>query len=146
MKFQKLSMKNLIQRSVLVLFLLMFTQCSNDGGPENNLDATIIGRWQLVGFDDVIRYEFTSDKLFTIYGDGTGVFPTLEEFMQQNPNLVGLDWYYEGDTVVVDLNFGNYSRLVPNFKCDNYVIDWIQNDNSLHSTYYRENHDISECN
>jgi len=138
-------MKNFIQLSILSLFVLTLTHCSSD--ESNDIpDKTIIGRWILVGFEDVIRYEFTSNKLFTLYADGSGVFPTLEEFIQQNPNITGLDWYYEGDTVVVDLNFGNFSRLVPNFKCDNYVIDWIQNDNSLHSTYYREEHDISQCN
>lgn len=35
---------------------------------------------------------------------------------------------------------------MPDFKCDNKVIDWIQDDNMLHSTYYREAHDLSGCN
>ena len=138
-------MKNFIQLSILYLFVLTLTQCSGDES-KDIADETIIGSWILVGFEDVIRYKFTSDKLYTIYADDSGIIPTLEEFIQQNPNITGLDWYYEGDTVVVDLNFGNFSKLVPRFKCDNYVIDWIQNDNSLHSTYYREGHYISQCN
>lgn len=141
-------MKNLIKISIFTLLLVIFTGCSNDDNDdqENSIEATIIGRWQVVGFDNVIRYEFTTDKLFTIYGDGSGVFPTLEEFMEDNPNLVGNDWYYEDNIVVVDLNFGNFSRLVPEFKCGNYVIDWIQDDSAVNGTYYREGHDISGCN
>jgi len=136
-----------------ILFALLlaaaFISCEKKevepAGPDP-IEATILGRWQFLGFDDVIRYEFTSNKRFSIYVNDDGTFPTLEEFMQQNPNLTGHDWEYDGDTVVIDLNFGNYSRLVPNFKCDNYVIDWIDEGGAVHSTYYREGHDISECN
>jgi hypothetical protein len=138
-------MKNFIQFSILALFVLIFTNCSSNES-KDIAEATILGRWQLLGFEDEIRYEFTSDKRFTLYADGNGTFPTLEEFLQENPNINGLDWYYEGDTVVVDLNFGNFSRLAPHFKCDNKVINWIQDDKTLHSTYYREEHDISACN
>ena len=125
---------------------MAFSQCSKEEEPEHIDEATILGRWKAVGFDDVIRYEFTTDKRFTIYGDGSGNFPTLEEFRQQNPTITGLDWTYDGDTVVVDLNFGNFSRLVPNFKCMNSVIDWTDTSNAHHSTFYREHHDIAECN
>ena len=54
--------------------------------------------------------------------------------MQENPDLSGHYWLYEEETVVVDLNFGNFSRLVPDFKCDGDVIDWIAEDGSIHST------------
>ena len=56
------------------------------------------------------------------------------------------DWVYEGDVVVIDLNFGNYSRRIPNFKCGNYVIDWVQEDGAEGGDrIYRENYDIAEC-
>jgi hypothetical protein len=142
------NLKTLIQISVLLLISIILVQCSlpEDDFIENIEGATIIGRWQAIGFEEVIRYEFTAEKRFSIYADSAGDFPTLDEFMEENPSLTGLDWFYEGDTVIIDLNFGNFSRLVPVFKCDNDVIEWIAEDNSIHSTFYRESHDISECN
>lgn len=138
-------MQNVIRLLILALLVNSLIQCSSDDSKDIAVE-TIIGRWIFVDFEDQIRYEFTSDKLYTIYSDGKGVFPTLEEFQQQNPNITGLDWYFEGDTLVVDLNFGNFSRQVPNFKCDNNVIDWSQDESSFQSTYYREGHDILQCN
>lgn len=132
-----------------LLFATSFMSCDKDLIQEDTMEATIVGRWQAVGFDDVIRYEFTEDKRYTIYGsdeNGENPFPTLEEFMQQNPGLPGNDWVYDGEVVVIDLHFGNYSRLVPKFRCGNSVIDWISETGSLHSTYYREGFDISTCN
>lgn len=124
----------------LLLIAISFLNCEDDGVAP--VDATIIDRWHIVGFDDVILYEFTEDKRYTFYSDG-GVFPPLD--IETHPVPLIHDWEYDGETVVVDLNFGNYLRLIPNFKCDNYVIDWIAEDGSLHSTYYREGYDIAEC-
>lgn len=130
-----------------LLVALSFMSCEKEemNGSDFN-EATILGRWVPEGFDDVVRYEFTEDKRFTIYGTGDGVFPTLEEFMAENPQLTGHDWDYDGETVVVDLNFGNYSRLVPNFKCGNEVVDWVDEVGGGHSTFYREGHDLASCN
>ena len=139
-----MTLQNVIRLLILALLVLTLALCSSDDSKDIP-DKTIIGRWIFVGFENQIRYEFTSDKLYTIYSDGNGVFPTLEEFLQQNPNITGLDWYYEGDTVVVDLNFGNFSRQVPNFKCDNNVIDWSQDENPIQSTYFRDGYDITDC-
>ena len=140
-------MKKLFILSTLLLLVFTFVQCteSNDDSSQDATESTIIGRWKIVGFEN-IQYEFTANKRFDIYGAEGETFPTLEEFQQGNPGLTGLDWEYEGETVVVDLNFGNYSRLVPNFKCDNKVIDWINEVDATHTTYYRVNHDISSCN
>ncbi len=108
-------------------------------------ERTLEGRWVLEGFDQSIRYEFTKDKRFTLYASN-GEFPSLAHFMELNPSIHGNDWKYNGNTVVVDLNFGNYSRLVPNFKCNNKVINWTAEDGTPHSTFYREGHDIAACN
>jgi len=97
------------------------------------------------GFDNSVLYEFTEDTRYTMYS-ADGTFPTLEEFLEQNPGLSGHPWEYDGDVVVVDLHFGNFSRLIPNFKCGNQVIDWTEEDGSLRSeTYYREGYDLAEC-
>lgn len=140
-------------KNVFFAFLLAvsFASCVPEavlpiGGETTISEASILGRWQTEGFEDVIREEFTDNKRFTIYGNGDGTFPTLEQFTQENPGLTGHDWWYEGEVVVVDLNFGNYSRLVPVFKCNNEVIRWISEDGSAHSSSFREGHDISACN
>lgn len=138
-------MKNL----TLILLALVLMNCSSDDSSSEEEqfipEATLLGRWVLQGFEDNIRYEFTNDgKRFAIYGID-GVFPTLEEFNQENPQLTGLDWYYEDDIVVVDLNFGNYSRQTPQFVCQNEVIQWLDEDGELAGIYFRENVDISSC-
>jgi len=133
-------MKNIF---ILSLLALSFLGCNSDDLVED--EATLLGRWVLEGFEDQIRYDFTTVERFTVYSDN-GTFPTLAEFLNQNPGTPGNPWLYEGDTVVVDLHFGNYSRLIPEFKCGNKVIDWMAMDGSLHSTYYREDHNIASCN
>ncbi len=126
-------------------FMSCEDEATNSNNEENQIEATILGRWIIEGFEDNIRYEFTADRLFTIYGEN-GEFPTLEEFQTENPQLTGNEWTYEGNTVVIDLNFGNFSRLVPEFKCGNYVAFMNQEDGSSHSTYYREGYNLADCN
>jgi len=122
---------------------LMSCKDENNGN-DNMEEGSILGRWVLEGFEDNIRYDFTEDKRFTIYGVD-GVFPTLEEFQAENPGLTGHDWFFEGDVVVVDLNFGNFSRTIPSFHCENEVLRFTQEDGSIHGLYFREGHDLSEC-
>ncbi|WP_033958503.1 hypothetical protein [Psychroserpens jangbogonensis] len=131
---------------MLILVATLFNCSSDDDAtiPEDNsIEATLLGRWSLVGFEDNILYEFTVDKRFDIYGID-GVFGTVEE--QIADGLNGLDWFYEGDQVIVDLNFGNTSILTPQFVCDNYVVNWINDDGEIHSTMFREAFDYASCN
>jgi len=137
-------MKNVI---FILLAITIFNCSTNDDNSNKTPDiaeATIIGRWILMGFEDVIRYEFTENKRVTIYGLN-GTFPTLEEFNQRNPKVSGNDWYYEGDKVTIDLNFGNLSSLTPEFVCGNKVLIWKSDDGETHSVYFRESYDISTC-
>ena len=137
-------MKQLTKITLLAFSIFIFSQCSKND-IEDTIEATIIGRWKIEGFDN-IQYEFTSNKRYDIYSTGNTEFPTLQEFLQLNPNIPGLDWYYEGNVVVVDLNFGNFSKLTPIYKCNSNVIDWMNTDNTLHSTFYKVNYDLSSCN
>jgi hypothetical protein len=98
---------------------------------------TILGRWIPQGFEDAIRYQFTRTSRFTIYSDN-GSFPTLADFLYENPGISGHEWSYEGRRVVVDLNFGNFLRLTPRFSRNNNVIEWISDGGSVHSTFIRE--------
>ena len=136
-----------MKRIILLLFTLVLFNCSSDNDEPTTTqeipEATLIGRWNLVGFEGNVLYEFTEDKRYTFYSED-GNFPTLEEAQQQS-EIIGLDWYYEGDRVTVDLNFGNFLTLTPQFVCDNYVIKWINDEEEIHSIYFREGYDLSEC-
>lgn len=137
-----------MKKLCLVLFAFsMFIGCEkNEVEIPEIPDATILGRWVIKGDTDLnVRYEYTANKRFTIYKQDNGTYPTLAEFQAENPDLTGNDWEYSGDTIVVDLNFGNYSKLVPTFKCDNYVVDWTGEDGEQWGTYYRDGYDIAEC-
>lgn len=126
--------------SILLALLFILISCGKEQ-PE----GTIEGRWKISDFD-TIRYEFTEDQRFTIYQKDDGTFPSFAEFQMENPDLPGHEWYKEGDLIVVDLNFGNYFKFKPSFKCDNMVVDLVDEEGSIHSSYHREGHDISSCN
>jgi hypothetical protein len=137
-------MKNTI--FILLLVVSLFNCSSDDDAvapAQNNMaEETLIGRWSLVGFEENFLYEFTEDKRFDIYGID-GEFATVEEQMAEGLN--GLDWWYEGDMVTVDLNFGNTSTLTPQFVCNNYVVKWIDAEELIHSIMFREGYDYSSC-
>lgn len=137
-----------MKKTLFILLALTMLHCSSDDSnieaPTEQAEATILGRWALVGFEDAIRYEFTETKRFTLYSSD-GVFPTLEEFNEENPGLTGNDWYYEGEKITVDLNFGNFLTLTPQFTCDNYVVKLLNDDGETHSIYFREDYDTSTC-
>ena len=137
-------------KKTIFMLLLAVTcfNCSSDDDtvitpePEAMAEETLIGRWSLVGFEDNILYEFTENKRFDIYGTN-GVFQTVDEQIAQG--LTGLDWSYEGDLVVVDLNFGNTSILLPQFVCNNYVVNWLDDEGEIHSIMFREGYDYGSC-
>lgn len=138
-------MKKLILITTLALSIMSCKDDATTPTPTTTVSpATIEGRWVSEGFETSIRYDFSSDLRYTTYSDD-GRFSTLEETLADSSFAPPHSWTYSGDTVVIDLNFGNYSRLVPVFKCDNKVIDWIAEDGSLHSTYFREGHDLAVC-
>lgn len=122
---------------------LMNCSTEDDNNTTDNEDATLVGRWNLVGFEDTILYEFTEDKRFTMYSSD-GTFETMQDLIDSG--RPGNDWYYEGENVVIDLNFGNFSVLVPEFKCDNNVVEFINEDGEINSILFREAFDYSTCN
>ncbi len=135
---------------MLILVAVSFMSCEPEvilpGGPGADSPGTILGRWIPEGFESNVRYEFTSEKRHTIYGDGSGEFPSLQDWVAENPGILEHDYVFQEDVVVIDLNFGNYSRLIPTYKCENLVIEWVNEAGETHSTFYREGHDIENCN
>ena len=115
---------------------------------QNNEPGTIAGRWIMEGFENSVRVEYQDGIEYTIYANGDGVFPTLVEWVQANPGILQHNYVVEGDSLIVDLNFGNYARSEMVFKCSNDVVHLNRTSVSGPFTVklYREGHDISVCN
>lgn len=122
---------------------LILVGCS---GKEEELipEGSVLGRWNLVGSEGFIQYEFTKDKRYTFYKTEEDTFETIEALLATG--RVGNDWWYDGNKVVVDLNFGNYSVLLPKFVCNNNVINWFDENNELNSIFFKEGYNYSNCN
>jgi hypothetical protein len=127
------------------LFLVVLTICSCTSNEEIEIieEATVVGRWNLDGFLGSVLYEFTEDKRYTFYSSD-GNFQSIQELLDEGRS--GSDWWLEEDDIIIDLNFGNLSTLTPTFKCSNNVIVWTNGLNEVHSTYYREGYNLSDCN
>ena len=134
-----------MKKVLFILLALTIFNCSPEDSSEIEQvqEETLIGRWNLVGFEGSILYEFTADKRFTMYATD-GSFETVAELIDSG--RVGNDYWYEGSMVTVDLNFGNTSTLTPQFKCGNNVVDWLDNNGEIHSSMFRENFDYTSCN
>ena len=129
-------MKNIFLLLICAVCIMGCTS-NDDEAPIENED-TILGRWHLVGFEQTVLYEFTSDLRYTIYSTD-GNFGTLDEAIP-NPNT----WTFENDDLVIDLNFGNFFVAAPNFKCNGNVVDLVAEGGT--TTLFREGYDINGCN
>ena len=102
----------------------------------------IEGRWHLVGYEDLVMYQFVDTEPFaeagnryTIYsmdgnfgdlgGDGTGGTP--------NPYIV------VEDIITIDLHFGHEPSYQMNFRCGGQVVEFIDIDyNIINSILFRD--------
>ena len=132
-----------MKRIVLIFFCFTLLGCSSNEDIVDSTEATVIGRWNLTGFVGSVIYEFTANKRYTLYSEN-GEFETVQEVIDSGRS--GNDWWYEGNKITVDLNFGHTSTLTPRFKCNNNVIDWLNDIGDIHATYFREGYDITSCN
>ena len=124
-----------------LLVLTTFFACENETTEpetetETELDCSIVGRWIIDGLNESTLYEFTEDLRYTIYSVEAGVFGTIEDAIP-GPH----EYYYEGDTLVIDLNFGNFSRNIPEFKCDCNVVTLGEGGSVL----YQEDYNLADC-
>ncbi|MGB0777953.1 MAG: hypothetical protein ACPGR7_08000 [Flavobacteriaceae bacterium] len=131
-------MKHLL---LLILAFSLFISCDDETNPQDEvgIEELIIGRWHLSGFDDRVLYEFTENYRYTIYGENWE-FGGLETAIP-NPN----PWFVENDKIHMDLHFGNELSAEYVFKCNNQVLD-LYLDGELHTTLYRENYSLMNCN
>jgi hypothetical protein len=132
-----------MKKIFLFIVVLTISSCSSNEEMETIQEATVVGRWNLDGFLGSVLYEFTEGKRYTFYSSD-GSFQSVHELLDEGRS--GNDWWLEGDKITIDLNFGNSSTLTPTFKCNNNVIVWTNDLNEVHSKYYREGYNLSDCN
>ena len=128
-------MKNII---LLISFLtLLFAQYE------------IEGRWHLVGYEDLVMYEFVDTEPFadagwryTLYSiDGN--FGDLDDAGGSPSPYSIVD-----DIITIDLFFGNIVSYRVDYRCDGQVVDFVYiPEEIIHSTLFREDFDYfnSEC-
>ena len=96
---------------------------------QNEID----GRWHLVGYEDVIMYQFEDNYRYSIYSlDGN--FGGLED-AGNSPN----PYTIEEDIITIDLFFGNIVSYRADYRCGGQVVDFVYtSDEIIHSTLFRE--------
>ena len=126
----------LLLSGLALLVAIAFTSCEKKDPP---VECTVTGRWVLM---PTTRYEFTADSLvYTIYSSN-GAFGSMADAIP-NPHT----WYMDGDSIVIDLNFGNISKQYVEFSCDCNVMAWTSDQFQGPYTGYlwKEGHDTATC-
>ena len=100
---------------------------------------SLVGRWHPEGFETNTLYEFTETLRYTIYtGDGT--FGSIDEAIS-GPN----PWHMEGDTVVIDLSFGNELRGLLEPSCGGQKATISPGGGLFPNVLHREGVDPADC-
>lgn len=122
----------------LFLFFAVFVGCT----PEEDFLPTVCtleDRWvvDIQGQANAL-YEFHNGFRYTIYSDSTNMFGTRAQAIP-NPH----EYYFIGDSLKIDLNFGNFTVALPSFECDcnKLILSTTQGEVS----YYKEGFDESFC-
>tara|TARA_Y100001968_G_scaffold327186_1_gene371720 strand:+ start:451 stop:999 length:549 start_codon:yes stop_codon:yes gene_type:complete len=109
----------------------------------------IEGRWHLVGYEDVVMYQFVDTEPFadagyryTIYSID-GIFGGLEDAGgSPNPYLI------EDDIITINLFFGQVPSYQMNSRCDGQVLEFINIEyDAIQSILFREGYNFidNEC-
>ena len=108
----------------------------------------IEGRWHLVGYEDLVMYEFVDTEPFadagwryTLYSiDGN--FGDLDD-AGGSPNPYSI----VDDIITINMFFGTIVNYQMNFRCDGQVVEFIDIDyNVIHSTLFKEGFDYFNSN
>jgi len=121
-------------------------------GECQQLDPSIEGRWFPSGFDNTM-YEFIDGLRYTYYcPDENGCDSIYWNSVDTSDALPTINPYtVDGNTISIDLFFGNIATYELGFRCDGQVVDFYfdEDDNweGLHSTMYRLGFDSenNEC-
>ena len=100
---------------------------------------SLVGRWHPEGFETNTLYEFTETLRYTIYS-GDGSFGSIDEAIS-GPN----PWHMEGDTVVIDLSFGNELRGLLEPSCGGQKATISPGGGLFPNVLHREGVDPADC-
>ena len=100
---------------------------------------SLVGRWHPEGFESNTLYEFTETLRYTIYS-GDGTFGSIDEAIP-GPN----PWHMEGDTVVIDLFFGNELRGLLEPSCEGQKATISPGGGLFPTVLHREGVDPADC-
>jgi hypothetical protein len=84
-------------------------------------------------------YPFSDSKRHTIYDTGSDLGGIEIGIPGAN------NWYMEDDALIIDLNFGNSSRVIPVFKCDGNGVELTQENEPEGNVLFRECHTYAGC-
>jgi hypothetical protein len=79
--------------------------------------GTITGRWVPEGFENIVRYEFQDGIQYTIYGNGSGEFPSLVEWVQANLDTLQQNCEVKGDFQWAQMEFVRGNDVVRLHQC-----------------------------
>lgn len=102
--------------NLVFLILTCLTWVSCDKTVDEPITCELQGRWIYDDFPNTM-IEFTDSLQYTIYSVD-GKFGTRQDAIP-NPHT----YWFEGDSLVTDLNFGNKSSCKPYFKCNCMVLE-----------------------
>ncbi|MEY2964162.1 MAG: hypothetical protein RL754_1423 [Bacteroidota bacterium] len=123
-----------MKRFYLALSILALTLLNSCNTSPN---CQLEGRWVLASYSNTM-WIFTDSLQYTLYDlDSTG-FGGIDEALP-GPHT----WSMDGDTLVVDLNFGNELRALPVFDCNCNVLDLMGSTSTI--TLHTEGYDIQDC-
>lgn len=97
--------------------------------------CAVEGRWQVL---PSTLYEFSDGLRYTIYSTSDNDFGGIEEAIP-NPK----EYTIEGDSITIDLDFGNVTTSSIEFKCDCNVLDLVTDQGT--SRLYKEGYDPDQC-
>ena len=105
----------------------------------------IEGRWHLVGYEDLVMYEFVDTEPFadagwryTLYSID-GDFGDLDDAGGSPSPYSIVD-----DIITIDLFFGNIVNYRVDYRCDGQVVDFVHiPDEIIHSTLFREGYNYT---
>ncbi len=112
----------------------------------------IEGRWHPSGFENTM-YEFLDGLRYTYYcAEDNGCDSTYWNSVDTSDALPTINPYtVDGNTISIDLFFGNIATYELGFRCEGQVVDFYYDDDDnwegLHSTMYRQGFDSqnNEC-
>ena len=120
---------------------------NNDSNANSNNNYFIEGRWTYEGFNLNTMYEFINGKRYTYYCSSTALCDsTYWNSLDSNDAIPGWNNYtFDGDTLIIDLNFGNMQVLPLIFECNGNIINFQDPLSPSNYDWWRVGIDTTDC-